>query len=192
MIALIGNRPVLQVGRYQVSCYDSQWLREALWRAMQSADRKDFPFIDEICEGIFDYLENKCPLRMLPLPSLFDKMRRMLEQIGCETIARALHPVAPPVQLDLLRLLEEKECRFELSLFTILRQEMAELVAAGAYEIRVTRLRESVQMIHPSAKWNRDCERLKQEIEVFLQRYEPTPAAHPHSGSLVMHFCAES
>lgn len=177
MIALIGNRPVLQVGRYQVSGYDSQWIREALQRALVRAEREDFPFVEEICEGVFDYLENKCPLRLLPLPSLYEKMRRMLEQIGCENIAQALRPWAPPVQVSLLRLLEEKECFVELSLFPILRREIDELKAAGAHQIRVIQVRESVMRIRQTEKWDQACERLESEIENFLQSYQSREAS---------------
>lgn len=189
MIALIGNRPVLQVGRYQVSSYDSQWIREALHRAMESAEREDFPFVDEICQGIFHYLENKCSLRLLPIAALFDKMRRMLEQIGCENIAQELRPLAPPVQVSLLRLVEENECSFELGLFPLLRREIDELSAVGAREIRVWQVQESVLRIRQTQKWDKGCERLQAEIEHFLQNYRPQNSDHT-ALPLVMHWHA--
>jgi hypothetical protein len=186
VIALIGNRPVLQVGRYQVNCYDSHWIREALRRAMERAEREDFPFVDEICDGIFHYLENKCSLRLLPLPALFEKMRRMLEQIGCENIAQALQPWAPPVQVSLLRLVEENECSVELSLFPLLRREIDELSAAGAHQISVWQVRESVMRIRQTQKWDQACERLKGEIETFLQNYQPQDSS-AMTTPMVMH-----
>ncbi|MEN9991695.1 MAG: hypothetical protein RLZZ224_1397 [Verrucomicrobiota bacterium] len=186
MIALIGNRPVLQVGRYQVSCYDSQWLRAALERAMTRAEREDFPFVEEICQGIFHYLENKCSLRLLPLTALYEKMRRMLEQIGCENIARELMPLAPPVTLSLLRLVEEQDGCFELSLFSLLRREIDDLSAAGALEIHVVQARETVLRIRQAQKWDRGCERLMGEIEIFLQSYKPQ-VADAVSMTMVMH-----
>ncbi len=186
MIALIGNRPVLQVGRHQVSCYDSQWLRDALCRAIQDAHREDFPFIDEICQGIFHYLENKCPLRLLPLPALYDKMRRMLEHIGCETIAQALKPMAPPVQVCLLRLMQEQECSVELALFPLLRREIDELCAVGANEIRFLHIREAAMHIRGAGKWDKHCERLRLEIESFLQSYDPRSHT-TQSSTLILH-----
>ena len=186
MIALIGNRPVLQVGRHQVSCYDSQWLRDALCRAMHAADREDFPFIDEICQGIFHYLENKCPLRLLPLPALYDKMRRMLERIGCDTIAQALKPLAPPVQVCLLRMMQEHQCLVELALFPMLRREIDDLCAAGAHEIRFLHIREAAMQIRGTQKWDKHCERLRQEIESFLQGYDPSSQT-TQSSTLILH-----
>lgn len=188
MIALIGNRPVLQVGRHQVSFYDSQWLRDALCRAMHDADRQDFPFIDEICQGIFHYLENKCPLRLLPLPALYDKMRRMLEHIGCENIARALKPMAPPVQVCLLRLMQEHQCVVELSVFPMLRREIDELCAAGANEIRFLHIREAAMQIRGTSKWDKHCERLRLEMESFLQSYDPRSHT-TQSSTLILHLC---
>ena len=186
MIALIGNRPVLQVGRHQVSCYDSQWLRDALCRAMHEADRADFPFLDEICQGIFHYLENKCSLRLLPLPALYEKMRRMLEHIGCDTIAQALKPLAPPVNVCLLRLLQEHQCVVELELFPMLRKEMDDLCAAGAHEIRFLHIKEAAMQICGSLKWDKRCERLRQEIEDFLQSYDPGSQT-TQSSTLILH-----
>ena len=60
MICLVGNRPVLQVGRHQVTGYDTAWLRETIMRGAVAAEREDFPFIDDLMEGIIHYLENKC------------------------------------------------------------------------------------------------------------------------------------
>ena len=87
MICLVGKLPVLKVGRHQVSSYDTAWIDVALQRAAHSCDRADFPFIDDIRDGILHYLEHKCPWRVLPLEDLFERMKRMLRRIGCDAIA---------------------------------------------------------------------------------------------------------
>ena len=43
MICIVGNRPVLQVGRQQVSGYGTEWLRDTIIRGAQAAERDDFP-----------------------------------------------------------------------------------------------------------------------------------------------------
>ena len=96
MISIIGNRPALQIGRYQVIDYDTEWLDDALRRAARAADHEDFPFVADIRSGIVKYLETKCPLKLLPLEDLFERMRKMLVKIGCERIAEKLEPLAPP------------------------------------------------------------------------------------------------
>ena len=45
MICIVGNRPVLQVGRQQVTGYGTQWLRDTIIRGAQAAEREDFPFV---------------------------------------------------------------------------------------------------------------------------------------------------
>jgi hypothetical protein len=189
VIALIGNRPVLQVGRHQVSCYDSQWLRDALCRAADDADRADFPLVDEICQGIFHYLENKCPLKLLPLPALYDKMRKMLESIGCDSIAGELKPYAPPVQVCLLRLVKDEQCAFEMSLFQILKREVEDLRAAGADEIRFLHVHECVMHVLGAKKWDKSCLRLRQDISAYLQSCGQR-ADVSHSSHVILHMCA--
>lgn len=172
MISLIGNRPALQIGRYQVIDYDTAWLDDALRRAATAAEHEDFPFVSDICSGIVQYLETKCPLKLLHLEELFDKMRKMLVKIGCERIAEKLEPLAPPVTVSLVRAAMEAGNGFELAFFETLRIELAELRAAGAEEIRFTGLRESSLILRGTAKWNKHCESLLSEIEAFLLAWD--------------------
>jgi len=168
VISFIANRPALQIGRHQVIDYDTLWLESALSRAARAADIQDFPFVDDIRNGIVQYLETKCPLRLLHLDDLYDRLRRMLVKIGCGHIADKLEPLAPPVTLSLHELAMRAGNGFELAFFESLRAELSELRAAGAEEIRFTGLRECVNVLRGSAKWDRGCERLLAEIKAFL------------------------
>ena len=172
MISLIGNRPALQIGRYQVIDYDTAWLDDALKRAAQAAEHEDFPFIADIRSGIVQYLETKCPLKLLHLEDLFDRMRKMLVKIGCERIAEKLEPLAPPVTVSLVRAAMEAGNGFELAFFETLRVELGELRVAGAEEIRFTGLRESSLILRGTAKWNKHCESLLSEIGAFLKAWD--------------------
>ena len=172
MIALIGNRPALQIGRYQVIEYDTAWLDDALRRAAVAADHEDFPFVADIRSGIVQYLETKCPLKLLHLEDLFDRMRKMLVKIGCERIAEKLEPLAPPVTVSLVRAAMESGSGFELGFFETLRMELNELRAAGAEEIHFTGLRESAMVLRGASKWNKHCEALLGEIRAFLTAWD--------------------
>jgi hypothetical protein len=172
VISLIGNRPVLQVGRQQVIEYDTAWLADALKRAAEAADRHDFPFVDDICQGIVQYLETKCPLRLLPIDELFLRMRKMLVKIGCETIAEKLRPLAPPVTVSLVQTAQRAGNGFELGFFQMLQAELDELRQAGAEEIRFNGLRESARILRGTPKWDRHCESLLKEIESFLSSHD--------------------
>ncbi len=172
MISLNCNRPALQIGRYQVIDYDTDWLDDALRRAATAAEHEDFPFVADIRSGIVRYLETKCPLKLLQLEDLFERVRRMLVQIGCERIAEKLEPLAPPVTVSLVRAAMEAGNGFELAFFETLRIELTELRSAGAEEIRFTGLRESSQILRGTAKWNKQCESLLGEIEGFLKAWD--------------------
>lgn len=152
--------------------YDTAWLDDALQRAARAAECEDFPFVEDIRSGIVKYLETKCPLKLLQLDDLYDRMRRMLVKIGCERIADKLEPLAPPVTVSLVRAALEAGNGFELAFFETLRAELADLRGAGAEEIRFTGLRESTLILRGTDKWNRHCENLHSEIEAFLRTWD--------------------
>jgi hypothetical protein len=168
VISLIGTRPAIQVGRHQVIQYDTTWLGVALRRAASAAERHDFPFVDEIRLGIEQYLENKCPLRLLPLSDLYERMRHMLVRIGCETIADKLEPLAPPVTLSLVRFAKDAGNGFELAFFSQLRDELVHLREFGAEDVRFTGLRDAAQLLTGAEKWDRRCDVVLAEIRNFL------------------------
>ncbi len=186
MISLIGNRPALQVGRYQVIDYDTAWLDDALSRAARAADHEDFPFVEDIRCGVVRYLETKCDLKLLHLGDLFDRIRKMLVKIGCERIAEKLEPLAPPVTVSLVRAAMEAGNGFELAFFETLRSELGGLRAAGAEVIRFTGLRESALILRGRSKWNKRCDSLLSEIEGFLKAWEREPMVEgcPNSESV--------
>ncbi|HSP43624.1 MAG TPA: hypothetical protein VLO11_12180 [Luteolibacter sp.] len=172
MISLIGNRPALQIGRHQVIDYDTGWIDDALRRAARAADQADFPFVDEIRSGVVQYLETRCPLKLMRLEELYDRMRRMLEKIGCYGIAEKLQPLAPPVTVSLVRAAMEAGNGFELAFFETLRSELSILRDAGAEEIRFSGLRESAMILRGASKWNKQCEALLAEIDAFLRTWD--------------------
>lgn len=188
MISLIGNRPALQIGRYQVIDYDTAWLDLALRRAASAAEFEDFPFVADIRSGVVQYLETKCPLKLLQLEDLFERVRKMLVKIGCERIAEKLEPLAPPVTVSLVRAAMEAGNGFELAFFETLRIELSELRAAGAEEIRFTGLNESTLILRGTAKWNKACETLLTEIRSFLTSWDSDQPENDRS----LHLCVDS
>lgn len=171
MICIVGNRPVLQVGRHQVTGYDTSWLRQAIVRAAQAAQREDFPFIDDLLAGITHYLEHKCSLRVLTIEELHSRVRRMLERIGCSAIARTLPLVAPPVTLSLSRAAKEAGNGFELAFFHRIHDEIEDLRMHGVEELRFTGTRTCVKLLRGVERWNAPCEQLHEEIMTFLQTH---------------------
>lgn len=177
MISLIGNRPALQIGRHQVIDYDTEWLDDAIRRAARAAGLEDFPFVEDIRSGVVQYLETKCPLKLLPLEDLYDRLAKMLVKIGCEHIADKLEPLAPPVTVSLISTATEAGNGFELAFFEKLRSELRGLRAAGAEEISFTGLRESSLILRGASKWNKKCDLLLAEMEAFLLSWDRDQAA---------------
>ena len=172
MIAWIKNRPVIDVGGYQVAVYDRQWLCDALKRAAQAADHGDFPFVEEVCEGIFQYLENGCSLKLLSLADLYAKMAAMLRRIDCERIAAHLVIMGPPVSVCLLSLAERTS--LELAFLQQLRQELLRLKAGGAVQVRLERGAAAVRVACGAVVWSRCCELLLREVRVLLLAFDPS------------------
>ena len=175
MISLIGTRPAIQVGRHQVLQYDTSWLADALRRAAEAAEREDFPFVDEIRIGVETYLETRCPLNLLTLEDLYERIRHMLTRIGCETIAENLKPLAPPVTLSLVHTAMQAGSGYELAFFSALRKELEDLRSLGAEEIRFTGLNECVQLLCGTAKWDARCEQMLADIRTFLGKLDRDP-----------------
>jgi len=173
MICLAGNLPALQVGNQQVADYGSSWIDEALARAALACNRQDFPFIDDIRDGILHYLENRCPLRVFALEDLFERMRVMLRKIGCQAIADHLTPLAPPVTVSLTKPAREAGNGYELVFFQLLGEEIDSLKLAGAESIRFCHLEECVALLTNAKKSRRKrmaSEQLGAEIKAFLKR----------------------
>jgi hypothetical protein len=185
VISFIGNRPALQIGRYQVIDYDVAWLDDALRRAAQAADHEDFPFIEEIREGIVQYLETKCPLKLMRLDDLYGRLRQMLVRIGCQPIADKLEQLAPPVSVSLARAAVEAGNGFELAFFETLRAELTALKSAGAEEIRFTDLRASVLILRGVEHWDKRCDGLLLEIRSFIAAWNRDQPAAPRPLKLV-------
>jgi hypothetical protein len=174
MICIAGKRPVLQVGNHQVVGYDVDWIETALDRASVAADRDDFPFITDIRDGIIHYLEEKCPLRTLPIEDLYARMRRMLERIGCAAIAENLQLLTPPVTLSLASTARKLSSEFELGFFQTLRAEVDSLHQLGTEEVHFTGITEAALILVGTETWNKNCEAFKREILAFLEKTAET------------------
>ena len=170
MICLVGNRPVLQVGNHQIVGYGVDWIEIALDRASVAADRDDFPFIEDIRDGIIHYLENKCPLRLLPIEDLYARMSRMLERIGCSAISDHLKILTPPVTLSLARTAKEMEPGFVLGFFQTLRAEVEALHQLGTEEVHFTDIKEAALILVGATRWNPDCDAFQRDILAFLEK----------------------
>ncbi len=128
MIAFRNNRPVLQTGHCVISDYDEEWLEAVLAEAAEAAGVA-LPFRQDIARAVLLYLEDSCPLHAVPLEYLFERIRRMLCEIGLPRIADHLRKQAPPVDIDLDAL--ARELPLPLFFYQELHRRLEELRALG-------------------------------------------------------------
>ncbi len=170
MICLVGNRPILQVGDHQVVAYNVEWIEIALYRASIAADRDDFPFIAEIRDGIVHYLENRCPLRLLPIEDLYGRMRRMLERIGCEAIGNHLTILTPPIRVSLVDPATKTSEDFENCFYQQLLEIVLDLRRLGTEEVIFFELHEAARTLCGTKTWDEQCDKTLKEISDFLKK----------------------
>ena len=166
MIAFKNNRPVLQTGHCVISDYDREWLSNLLQEAAEAAGTT-LPLKDEIAAGILLYLETECPLRAVPLDYLFDRMRRLLEQIGLPLIAANLRKQTPPVDIDLDALAEETP--LPLFFYTELKRRMDNLRSIGLDTYHFSGKKECSLALGDRQRVCPTQRRALEELDAFLQ-----------------------
>lgn len=122
------SKPLLQSGRCIVADYDTAWLERVLKESAREAGTW-LPCAHEVAEGILFYLEERCPLRTLPVEFLFARIRGLLREIGLPLVADHLHTQLPPVDIELDRLAGENP--LPLFFYTRLQERMNVLRELG-------------------------------------------------------------
>lgn len=166
MIAFKNNRPVLQTGHCVISDYDREWLSSLLQEAAEAAGTT-LPLKDEIAAGILLYLETECPLRAVPLDYLFDRMRRLLEQIGLPLIAANLRKQTPPIDIELDALAEETP--LPLFFYTELKRRMDNLRSIGLDTYHFSGKKECSLALGDRRRVCPTQQRALEELDAFLQ-----------------------
>lgn len=162
---------MLQIGNHQVVGYDTAWIDEALMRAAAMSDRQDFPFIDDLRDGILHYLEHRCSLRLLLIEDLYARMRSMLIRLGCDAIAKNLKVLSPPVTISLVRTARKAGNGFELLFFSQLSEEIEQLQKNGVESIRFCDIEECAKILRACKSKTKACSLLISEIVAFLKQY---------------------
>ena len=152
---------MIQVGRHQVCGYETEWIRSGLQKAAERSGRTDFPFLDDVYDSIVHYMEFKCPLRLLPIEKLNDRIAHMLKRIGCEHIARALPPMAPPITISLEEAAFSAGENYELGFFANLKSEIVQARKSGASALVFEDVRASVCILNKREEWDDSCEEIE-------------------------------
>lgn len=167
MIAASYTRPMLQTGQCIVADYDLQWLESVLQDAAREAG-VTLPFRREVAAGMLMYLEERCPLKAMPLEYLFARMRHLLREIGLPLIAEHLHEQMPPVDIEL----DELACEAPLPLFFYaeLKQRMDDLRSRGLTTYRFSGAHRCSLLLGGRSRACPTQRRALHELQSFLAR----------------------
>lgn len=166
MIAPQQFRPLLQNGHCVVADYDVDWIASVLQDAAQSAGVR-LPFVREVAQAVMIFLQEQCPMRVVPLEYLFSRMRKMLDDIGMSLVALHLRTQTPPVDIDLDSLAHEKP--LPLFFYTELQRRMDELKRMGMNTYRFTGRKGCSLMLGSRLRACPTQRRELAELEGFLQ-----------------------
>lgn len=169
MIALKNNRPILRKGNCYFTDYDAAWLDEALENA---AKRADMPilFKEEIVHSILIFLEEICPLNVLPIEVLLTRIRQMLHTIGLSKIASHFPEVMPPVQVDLDEIAERNP--LPLFFFNDLRQEIERLQDMGLSNYQFQGKRQCAKALAAKIRWSKSSEETLEDLNAYLHSFQ--------------------
>jgi len=144
----------------------------ALEQAAEDADFPEFPMMEFILDAVEEYLENDCPLNSLTVEELFNKIKKMLEQTGCLSIAEHLHPLSPSFKVSLKELASEAGHTYELGFFEAIINELGHFKKCGASEVEFIDSKEAVRMLTGAKRWNKRCSLLLEELKTYLEPYQ--------------------
>ena len=167
MIRFISNLPTLKIGNYYLYDYNTTWLKTALERMRTKAQQPNFP-IEEIYQGISTYLEKKCKLKVLPIETLFHRIRKMLHKIECQKLANNLKDLSPPLKISLHQELEKN--KYELGFFNRLNQitHFSQYSQYGVENLELTDITQCTKSLNGNKRWTKKCTHLRKEIISYL------------------------
>lgn len=169
MIGFKNNRPCLKLGDCLISEYGEQWLSEALEEAANRAGTS-LPFKDDLVASVRYYLEHDCDLSVMAVSDLYDRIRRMLNEVGLSHLARELQEVTPPVAVSVAEI--ARTVPFWLFFDGELRRLLSRLRAQGITRYRFTDKKECILALQGKTRWNSRSQYLLEELDFMLSRYE--------------------
>lgn len=169
MICFKNNRPAILVGDRLITDYGTGWLADSLLLAAEKAGT-DLPFCDDLIASIECYLEESCPLDVLPLDELYRRIKAMLKAVGLQHIAESMPTLPPPFTVSL----EEIAQRTPLLLFfrEELEKEIDTLHKQGVTSCAFVDRKKCVMALQGHAKWTASSQKMLEELEFLLSRYE--------------------
>jgi hypothetical protein len=145
------------------------WLAESIEHAAAAAGYLRWHLAPEVARAIAVYLEDENSAPALPVDYLQEMVRRSLEGIGFEEIARESRIVPPRVSISLPEL--AARAPYELEFFPLLRQRLGDALEVQVAGVRLEGLRDCSKILDAAERWRGTCGRISDEIIYFCRCY---------------------
>ena len=145
------------------------WLAESIEHAAAAAGHPRWYLAPEVARAIAIYLENDWVAPALPLDSLREMVRRSLEGIGFDDIARNSLIVPPRVSISLTEL--AIRAPYEIEFYPLLKERLADALEVQVGGVRLEGLRDCTKVLDATGRWRRTCVRISDDIIHFCRSY---------------------
>jgi hypothetical protein len=151
------------------------WLAESIEHAAARAGFHRWHLAPEVARAIAVYLENDYVAPSLPVDQLREMVKRSLEGIGFEEIARESLIVPPRVSISLMEI--AMRAPYEIEFYPLLKERLADAVEVQVGGVKLEGLRDCSKVLDAAGRWRDSCIRINDEIihfcRTFLHRTQP-------------------
>jgi hypothetical protein len=162
MIALPQRLPHVIWNKDRLVPLSEGWLAESIEHAAAAAGMPRWELAPEVARAIAVYLENDWVAPALPLDHLQEMVRRSLEGIGYDQIARRSLIVPPRVSISLTEI--ATRAPYEIEFYPLLRQRLDDALEFQVAGVRLEGLRDCTKILDAAGRWRRTCVRISDDI----------------------------
>ncbi len=145
------------------------WLAESIEHAAAAAGHHRWHLAPEVARAIAVYLENDWVSPALTLDNLNEMVRRSLEGIGYNEIARESLIVPPRVSISLTEI--AVRAPYEIEFYPLLKQRLCDAMEVQVAGVRLEGLRDCTKILDAAGRWRQTCVRINDEIIHFCRSF---------------------
>jgi hypothetical protein len=145
------------------------WLAESIEHAAAAAGHPRWVMAPEVARAIAVYLENDWVAPALSVNHLQEMVRRSLEGIGYDEIARESLIVPPRVSISLQEI--ASRAPYEIEFYPLLKQRLGDALEVQVAGVRLEGLRDCTKILDAAGRWRQTCVRISDDIIYFCRKY---------------------
>src|SRR5271154_2852250 len=145
------------------------WLAESIEQAAAEAGHPRWHLAPEVARAIAGYLENDWVAPALTLNNLNAMVRRSLEGIGYDDIARKSLIVPPRVSISLMEL--AVRAPYEIEFYPLLKERLADALEVQVGGVRLEGLRDCTKVLDAAGRWRQTCVRSSDDIIYYCRSF---------------------